>query len=144
MWVVIDHLRGARRGQRQEFELKKRLTVGRHPDCDVSFDTRRDLEASTRHAELRLKGDAVRLVDVGSSNGTYVAKTRVKDVALPAGEATEVEFGADGPRLRIWWDPSLEPSEGPPLPRRTPRLLLLAPIALIAFIGTMVLIRWLL
>lgn len=116
MWVVIDHLSGSRRGQRDELDLADRIVLGRHPDCDVCFDTRRDLEASVRHAELRVEGDDVVLRDIGSSNGTYVEGERVHAVALGAGDTTEVEFGARGPRLRIWWHPTDDPSAVPPLP----------------------------
>lgn len=127
MWIVIDHLSGSRRGQRQELELAEdrgsgRLRIGRHPDCDVGFDTRRDLEASTRHAEIRRRGDDLVLFDVGSSNGTYVGDDRVHEVVLAPGNPTEVQFGARGPRLRIWWDRDADPSAAPPLPaNRSPR-----------------------
>lgn len=125
MWIVIDHLSGSRKGQRQELELAAqasgaekppRLRVGRHPDCDVGFDTRRDLEASTRHAEIRVRGNDLVLFDIGSSNGTYVGDDRVHEVVLVPGEPTEVQFGARGPRLRIWWDRDADPSAAPPLP----------------------------
>jgi hypothetical protein len=120
VWIVVDHLSGSRRGQRQELELtatdRARLQIGRHPDCDVGFDTRRDLEASTRHAEIRTRGNDLVLFDIGSSNGTYVSGQRVHEVVLHPGDATEVQFGARGPRLRIWWDRDADPSQAPPLP----------------------------
>ncbi len=122
MWVVVDHLRGTRRGQRQELELDERLAIGRHPDCEVSFDTRRDLEASTRHAEIRSRESEVVLVDIGSSNGTHIEGQRVSERILPAGESVEVEFGEGGPRLRIWWDPELPPSAAGPLSKQRPRV----------------------
>lgn len=126
MWIVVDHLSGSRKGQRQELELAElesqggeaatRLQIGRHPSCDVGFDTRRDLEASTRHAEIRRRGNDVVLFDIGSSNGTYVDGERVHEVVLTPGEPTEVQFGARGPRLRIWWNQNADPGEAPPLP----------------------------
>ena len=94
MRVVIDHIAGSRAGQRQEFPAGERVRFGRHPDCEVSFDPHRDIDASSRHAELRPARDANAsgsvndsggrrdatgprsqawvLVDLGSSNGTYV------------------------------------------------------------------------
>lgn len=116
VWVVVDHLSGSRRGQRQEFELSDKLRIGRHPDCDIGFDARRDLEASTRHAELRVSGDELRLCDVGSSNGTYVGGERVHEATIPRAESFEAQFGARGPRLRIWWAPEPDPDAVPPLP----------------------------
>jgi len=102
--IVVDHIKGSRRGQRQEFPAG-RLSIGRHPKCDVSFDAHRDLDASSRHAELRQEGETERkyvLCDVGSSNGTFVGGNRVSEVALEIGEPIVVEFGAGGPQLRIW------------------------------------------
>lgn len=123
MWVVVDHISGSRQGQRQELELEAggKLRIGRHPECDIGFDGRRDLEASTRHAELRASGDRLLLCDVGSSNGTYVEGERIHEVQLSAGETTEAQFGARGPRLRIWWAPEPDPDAVPPLPRTVNR-----------------------
>lgn len=137
MWVVVDHLSGNRRGQRQELELggdkQARLQIGRHPDCDVGLDTQRDLEASTRHAEIRMRGNDLVLFDIGSSNGTYVSGERVHEVVLVPGSATEVQFGARGPRLRIWWDRDAEPADAPPLPaRRSRRWMLWVGLVLVA------------
>jgi hypothetical protein len=100
--VVVDHIKGSRRGQRQELDGRERLSIGRHPKCDVSFDAHRDLDASSRHAELRGDGDRWQLADVGSSNGTFVDGSRVSEIDLSVGEAVLVEFGAGGPQLRIW------------------------------------------
>jgi pSer/pThr/pTyr-binding forkhead associated (FHA) protein len=88
------------------------VRFGRHPDNDVSFDAHRDLDASSRHAELRpAAGDSgYVLVDVGSSNGTLVDGERRAELPIAAGESAIVEFGSGGPRLRIYvGDPALVP-----------------------------------
>lgn len=102
MKVVVDHIRGSRLGQRQEFAAPERLSIGRHPKCDVPFDAHRDLDASSRHAELRQNGESYVLSDVGSSNGTFVGGDRVSEVTLEVGKPVVIEFGAGGPQLRIW------------------------------------------
>ncbi len=102
MKIVIDHVRGSRRGQRQELPADRRVRFGRHPECEVSFDALRDIDASSRHAELRPGDAAWTLVDVGSSNGTYVDGKRVTEVAVASGAPVTVEFGAGGPRLRVF------------------------------------------
>ncbi|HEX7704431.1 MAG TPA: FHA domain-containing protein, partial [Kofleriaceae bacterium] len=79
MRVVIDHVAGTRRGQRQELDAQKRIRFGRHPDCEVAFDPYRDIDASSRHAELRPLENGWVLVDLGSSNGTYVDGHRVTE-----------------------------------------------------------------
>ena len=75
MRVVIAHVAGARRGQRQEFPSLTRIRFGRHPDCEVSFDPQRDIDASSRHAELRAVDAGWVLADLGSSNGTFIRLT---------------------------------------------------------------------
>jgi pSer/pThr/pTyr-binding forkhead associated (FHA) protein len=103
--VVVDHVAGARRGQRQEFGADKRVRFGRHPDCEVSFDPHRDIDASSRHAELRPRvadGSGWVLVDLGSSNGTYVDGRRVTETPIRENAAVSVEFGTGGPRIRLF------------------------------------------
>ena len=100
--VIVDHLSGSRRGQRQELPSTARTRFGRHPDCEVSFDAHRDIDASSRHAELRPSERGWTLVDLGSSNGTFVDGQRVTEIAIVAGAPVTVEFGPGGPRLRIF------------------------------------------
>ncbi|MDP9221098.1 MAG: FHA domain-containing protein [Actinomycetota bacterium] len=81
---------GARAGAETgaELPLTKPVTVvGRGADCDVRLD---DPGVSRRHAELRLSGPAVVLVDLGSTNGTSVNDERVERRDL-----------VDGDRIRV-------------------------------------------
>ena len=112
--IVVDHLTGSRRGQRQELEAGRNYTFGRHPDCDVSFDAHRDLDASSRHAELRCQDAGYQLVDVGSSNGTFVDGEKINERALGPGSSVIAEFGSGGPRIRIFVAEADE--DPPPLP----------------------------
>ena len=100
--LVIDYLSGAQRGQRQVLALGGPVTFGRHPDNMVSFDARADIDASSRHAELVGEGERYKILDVGSSNGTWIAGERIQERAVEIGVAVEVEFGKGGPRLRLW------------------------------------------
>lgn len=115
MRIVIDHVRGSRRGQRQEFDRVTRLSIGRHPDNDVSFDAHRDLDASSRHAELRREGRGFMLHDVGSSNGTLLGGQRITQVAISPGDPITVEFGAGGPLLQIWAGHTDDDPPSPPV-----------------------------
>ncbi len=45
------------------------ITIGRSPDCDISFD---DANVSRRHAEIRVVLGAYVISDLGSTNGTQV------------------------------------------------------------------------
>lgn len=123
MRVVIDHVAGTRRGQRQEFASTAKVRFGRHPECEVSFDAHRDIDASSRHAELRPLEAGWVLVDVGSSNGTYVEGRRVTEALVAANAPVSVEFGPGGPRVRLFVGDDAAVESLPPAPierRRIP------------------------
>jgi hypothetical protein len=120
--VVIDHVAGARRGQRQEFASSLRVRFGRHPDCEVSFDAHRDIDASSRHAELRPLAAGWVLVDVGSSNGTYVEGRRITEAPISANAPISVEFGPGGPRVRLFVGENDAIESLPPAPVERPEL----------------------
>lgn len=125
MRVVIDHVAGSRRGQRQELPAGQRLRFGRHPECEVSFDPHRDIDASSRHAELRVlpAGAGFVLVDLGSSNGTYVEGHRITEAAVVPLVPVSIEFGPGGPRVRLFLGDAaaIERLPPPPVVRRRPR-----------------------
>jgi pSer/pThr/pTyr-binding forkhead associated (FHA) protein len=120
--VVIDHVAGSRRGQRQEFASNQRVRFGRHPDCEVSFDAHRDIDASSRHAELRPLETGWVLVDVGSSNGTYVEGRRITEAPVTANAPVSVEFGPGGPRVRLFLGDEAAIEGLPPAPVERTRL----------------------
>ena len=122
MRVVIDHVAGTRRGQRQELAATERVRFGRHPDCEVSFDAHRDIDASSRHAELRPLEAGWVLVDVGSSNGTYVEGRRITEAPVAANAPISVEFGPGGPRIRLFIGDDSAIEGLPPAPVERPRL----------------------
>ncbi len=63
-------------------------TVGRLPRSDVFLD---DVTVSRRHAELRWANGELRVVDVGSLNGSYVNGQAVESTVLIPGD--ELQFG---------------------------------------------------
>jgi pSer/pThr/pTyr-binding forkhead associated (FHA) protein len=125
MRVVIDHVAGSRRGQRQEFAATERVRFGRHPDCEVSFDPHKDIDASSRHAELRVLASGWVLVDLGSSNGTYVDGKRITEAPVAKEAPLDLEFGPGGPRVRLFVgdDAAIERLPPPPIVRTRPRWL---------------------
>jgi DNA-binding NtrC family response regulator len=58
------------------------LIVGKSRECDVVLT---DRAVSGRHVEVQLEGNAVRVKDVGSTNGTFVGKTRIVESLVPVG-----------------------------------------------------------
>jgi two-component system NtrC family sensor kinase len=64
-------------------------TIGRDSSNVIQLH---DTEVSRRHAELRSSGEATLLVDLGSSNGTFVNGRRVQQHALRSGD--QVQLGS--------------------------------------------------
>lgn len=136
---MIDHIAGSRRGQRQEFPADKRVRFGRHPECEVSFDTHRDIDASSRHAELRVVETADVgwvLVDLGSSNGTYADGHRVTETPIARNVPVNIEFGPGGPRVRMFVGDDKEIGTLPPAPVEAARRKWVAPtvVGCLAFV----------
>ncbi len=70
------------------------LVIGRHPQCDVRFESRRVSRFHCCLANLGERGILVR--DLGSTNGTFVNGHRVREARLRPGDrlriAGEVEY----------------------------------------------------
>jgi hypothetical protein len=63
------------------------VVIGRLPECDVVLQ---DSNVSRRHAELQRKGDGVFVTDLGSTNGTKVNGTPVREQLLASGDEVSV------------------------------------------------------
>jgi S1-C subfamily serine protease len=99
MSVELRITKGARAGARERFD-KSIVAIGRHPINDLRFDVERDLDVSSRHAELRIVGDRYVLVDLGSTNGTFVNGQLVDgERALFDGDV--LTFGTNGPQAEF-------------------------------------------
>lgn len=137
---MVDHVAGSRRGQRQEFAAGVRLRFGRHPECEVSFDPHRDIDASSRHAELRQVDAGWVLVDLGSSNGTYVDGHRVTETPIVRNLPVAVEFGPGGPRIRLFIGDDKAIEALPPAPLEAARPTWLVPVTAGAIIVVVILL----
>ncbi|MFN2397439.1 MAG: trypsin-like peptidase domain-containing protein [Gemmatimonadaceae bacterium] len=95
-------LNGSREGQRGRFQ-KPVVTFGRHPQCDFRFPAEQELDVSGRHAQIRLEQNQYRVLDSGSTNGTWVNGEKIHEPRiLRSGDV--ISLGADGPRLEILLD----------------------------------------
>jgi len=74
--------RGEREGERVPLDVP-RLTVGRRADNDLVLQ---DSSVSGSHAELLVDGEGVRVVDLGSTNGTRIGSERVTEARLAHGD----------------------------------------------------------
>jgi ABC-type multidrug transport system ATPase subunit/pSer/pThr/pTyr-binding forkhead associated (FHA) protein len=63
------------------------LTIGRATDCDLLLDSPL---VSRHHARLERSGTAHILIDLGSTNGTYVNSQRIDRVELRAGDIVQI------------------------------------------------------
>jgi FHA domain-containing protein len=69
--LVVRPLPGRSGGQTREVPLDGRdIAIGRSPTCDVMLED--DQLVSRRHALLRYNGSEYTIVDLGSSNGTFL------------------------------------------------------------------------
>lgn len=112
MSAALRVLSGARAGHRERFH-KSVVLIGRHPLCDLRFDATLDLDVSARHAEIRAVAGRHLLLDVGSTNGTFVNGRRLDgDVELHVGDV--VALGTEGPTVLV---EALDAVDAPPEPR---------------------------
>ena len=76
MRVVVTHVTGARKGERDLFKDLDSISIGRSQDSRLRLGIN-DTRASARHAVLTFENDRYFVVDVGSTNGTFVNGARV-------------------------------------------------------------------
>jgi pSer/pThr/pTyr-binding forkhead associated (FHA) protein len=82
----------AERGEEREEVLGERdIAVGRSPSCDIVLDG--DELASRRHALIQHKAGAYVVVDLGSSNGTYVNGYEIHE-ATPLRDGDRIAVGS--------------------------------------------------
>jgi transcriptional regulator with PAS, ATPase and Fis domain len=93
---VVD---GPDRGVRCEVTYG-RASIGTAPSSQLRL---RDPTVSRMHCEVWLRRDGVRIVDSGSTNGTYVDGVRILDAMLTAGAA--IRIGATTLRVEVGPDP---------------------------------------
>lgn len=85
------------------------VTIGRAPDNVVRIDDRR---VSRHHARIVAREGALVLVDLGSTNGTWVDGLRVSELVLGAGD--RIDIGAGAAEIRVDVEPSLGRVGGDP------------------------------
>src|SRR4051812_34934776 len=75
-------------GSHRPFTVTKDETiVGRREDCDLRIAVS---DVSRKHSKLTLEGDALRIEDLGSSNGTFVNGKKVAASAIKAGDVVQI------------------------------------------------------
>src|SRR6266550_2759727 len=87
MQVVLVMFRAD--GERKSFSITRDVTVmGRREDCDFRIPLG---DISRKHCRLIKEDEALKIEDLGSSNGTYINGKRIHEAELQPGEAVAQE-----------------------------------------------------
>jgi hypothetical protein len=84
MICVLDVLKGPASGRRFWVRQNQCMEIGRHSQADISIPD--DTHLSRRHLLLDSTGNAFRVRDVGSSNGTFLNEKKVSVTELHSGD----------------------------------------------------------
>jgi serine protease Do len=107
--IVIRHMNASKANQTEEFPIKENLEImaGRESECKIRYDSDRDDLVSRRHAKIVVEKTnpvEIAILDLGSSNGTFVNKQRVfGKVRLNFGDV--VQLGPGGPEFQFDMNP---------------------------------------
>lgn len=91
LWRLIP-LNSALSGR--EFNIEATVILGRSKECDITLGVS---HLSRRHAELRVMPSGLEVIDLNSSNGTYVNGKKVAKALLKAGD----ELSFDTLRFKV-------------------------------------------
>jgi predicted Zn finger-like uncharacterized protein len=94
--VSVAVIAGPEAGRMYAVE-KPRVVIGRH-DADINVD---DPEISRAHAAIELSGDRATLLDLGSTNGTFVGEEQIEECPLE----NQSEFSIGGSTLMLIFTP---------------------------------------
>ena len=98
MTIVLQVMQGDQVEPARDFD-KDVVRVGRDPSNDVVLGEQGSGGVSRNHAELRYASGEWRVVDLKSSNGTYLRGQRITEAGLVDGDV--IQFAPQGPRLRV-------------------------------------------
>ncbi len=79
---IIVTIHGAHIGSRHELDRRQGLSIGRDLTCDLSIN---EESVSRQHCKLFYERGAWNIMDLGSTNGTYVAGQMVREAILTDG-----------------------------------------------------------
>jgi pSer/pThr/pTyr-binding forkhead associated (FHA) protein len=92
---VLVVVRGSVAGEEHSLDREK-LVLGRGSDADLAFH---DDQMSAHHAAIEFTGEAFRICDLGSTNGTFVNGKPVQARELASGD--RIELGSHLFQLRL-------------------------------------------
>ncbi len=118
MKLILAQDRPGQRPAELSFEQPK-ILIGRDTSCDISFEKEKYPMVSRRHAELSRAETSWMIADLGSSYGTFLNGRRI-DRPEPVTIGHSLQFGTDGPVLRVIWFDAVEVPVAAPTASTTP------------------------
>jgi diguanylate cyclase (GGDEF)-like protein len=85
--LVLIYPPGSELGKRYELAGKDDVTIGRGADCTIQVD--RD-SVSRKHAKVIRSGSGWQVVDLGSTNGSYVNDAQITQCSLRDGDLVKI------------------------------------------------------
>jgi len=85
--LVLIYPPGAELGKRYELRGSDEMIIGRGADCGIQVD--RD-SVSRKHAKVTRSGDMWQVVDLGSTNGSYVNDAQITQCTLRDGDLLKI------------------------------------------------------
>ncbi|MBI4412112.1 MAG: diguanylate cyclase [Deltaproteobacteria bacterium] len=82
----LTFLLGPRMGELRALD-KEEITVGRTPDCELWIE---DPTISRRHFKIEVKNNRARVIDLGSTNGTYINGMKIEAQVLNDGDKIQI------------------------------------------------------
>jgi pSer/pThr/pTyr-binding forkhead associated (FHA) protein len=103
MRIVIRQLGQSTLGDRFQSFDQPVVRIGRRPDNDIAYDPIGDPLVSGYHLEIRTEQGRITLLDLNSSNGTFIGTRRISPgLSIEIAPPEEVLLGGrDGPVLKI-------------------------------------------
>ena len=114
--LIFRHLSGSRRGTVEVYPASRfqHLTIGRDPGSHVRFHAEQDVFVSRHHAIIEWKATEsliqFTLIDLLSSNGTYLNGDRLGAEGQPLKTGDRIQFGRGGPDVLLEIDDLHDPS----------------------------------
>ena len=91
--ILVEFVDGDEKGRNIPLVFQKTVLGRKHADIIV-----RDISVSSSHAAIEYDGGEFKLIDLGSSNGTYVGNEKIKQKTIQVGE--EIQMGKSVFRLK--------------------------------------------
>ncbi|MEO1007112.1 MAG: FHA domain-containing protein [Planctomycetota bacterium] len=85
--MAVELVLVPRSGEQRPFKVSRPRIIGREEDCDFRIPV---AEVSREHCRVEPSGGGLAIMDLGSSNGTFVNGQQVEESELGAGDVVKI------------------------------------------------------